>query len=146
MLDKVTITFSSSGKLYPDEWGIYLQPMDNYDAYINALRNNSLEDVTADHNQVSGKITLDEDKLLVLSIPYEKGWTALVDGEKTELFCANLMYTGLNLKAGEHTVELRYSRPGLKKGLLVSAACLLLFVIIVVVQKRKGIKRSEHIR
>ena len=61
-----------------------------------------LEDVTVGEDEVTGNISLDEDKYLVLSIPYQKGWTAYVDGEETELLRANYMYMALPLSAGEH--------------------------------------------
>ena len=47
------------------------------------------------------------------------------------------MYTGLELDPGEHTVELIYTRPGLKKGLAVSGISLLLFLGILLVQRKK---------
>ena len=136
-LHTVTVSFSTPGKLYLEDWGIYVQPMKNYDMYIAGLGENALENVVAEHNRVSGTICLDTEKTLVFSIPYEKGWTALVDGKETNLFCANLMYTGLELDPGEHTVELIYTRPGLKKGLAVSGISLLLFLGILLVQRKK---------
>lgn len=139
-LHTVTVTFSTPGKLYLEDWGIYVQSMENYDTYISDLGKDALENVTVDHNQVSGTVSLDKEKLLVLSIPYEKGWTALVDGEETELLCANLMYTGIQLEEGEHTIELSYVRPGLKKGAAVSGISILLFLSIIFVQRKRKIK------
>ena len=62
---------------------LYSQSMENYPDYIEQLTEDVLEDVTVGEDEVTGNISLDEDKYLVLSIPYQKGWTAYVDGEET---------------------------------------------------------------
>lgn len=136
-LNTVTVTFSTPGKLYLEDWGIYVQSMEDYDTYVRGLKEDMLENVSVEHNRVSGVISVDREKLLVLSIPYESGWTALVDGEEAELVCANLMYSGLRLEPGEHTIELVYERPGLKKGAAVSGISILLFLSIIFVQRKR---------
>ena len=140
-LEGVTITFTTAGSFHLEELGVYGQSMAQYDTYAAALSENALENVVAEHNQVSGTISLDRDKLLVLSIPYEKGWTAYVDGEKTELFCANLMYSGMYLAKGEHEIRLCYERPGLKKGICVSLFSVVVFAGIVMVQQKRKKKK-----
>lgn len=107
-------------------------PMEPLSGQLDALRQDTLENVSFGTNQVTGTISLSESKLLCLSIPYSEGWTAYVDGKETDLFAANTMYMGLALDAGEHTIELRYCTPGLKIGLCVSAAglgCWLVFFL-----------------
>lgn len=140
-LEGVTITFTTPGKFYLDEIGVYGQSMEMYDTYAAALSENALENASAENNHVSGRISLDRDNLLVLSIPFEKGWTAYVDGEETEIFCANLMYTGMYLKAGDHEIKLVYERPGLKKGVCVSFGSLLLFLALVMWQQMRKKKK-----
>ena len=54
----------------------------------------------------------------------------------------NLMFSGLWLTPGRHTIELRYETPGLLYGLCLSAAGLLLFLFWVFMTRRSG-KRNE---
>ena len=63
---------------------IYSQTMSNYADRVNALKENSLQNAKAEKNTVTGNITVDKDKMLVVTLPYQKGWTAYVDGKKTE--------------------------------------------------------------
>lgn len=99
------ISFDGPGMISFDSMELYSQSMENYPDYIEHLTENVLEDVTVGEDEVTGNISLDEDKYLVLSIPYQKGWTAYVDGEETELLRANYMYMALPLSARENTAS-----------------------------------------
>lgn len=78
---------------------------------------------------VSGEINVREDGLLYTSIPYEEGWTAYVDGVEVEATSVDNAMLALNLSAGEHTVEFRYTPSGFVVGLIVTIAAILLFAI-----------------
>ena len=51
---------------------------------IRRLNTNTLNIEEMDSDTLKGTITADADGYLVLSIPYDPGFTILVDGEKTE--------------------------------------------------------------
>ena len=78
----------------------------------------------------------DGPQTLVTTIPAEKGWTAYVDGKKTETGRYLDAFLSLELAAGEHTVELRYTAPGLIPGAALGALAAA-GLILVVVWKRK---------
>ena len=62
---------------------------------------------------IRGSVKADEDGVLVLSVPYEKGWTLKVDGEEREigeLVGDCLISTALS--AGEHEIEITFRPPG----------------------------------
>jgi uncharacterized membrane protein YfhO len=110
-------------------------------SYTEALKESALENVTIGTNRVSGTISADQDKILVLSIPYQNGWTAYVDGEEVELSRANYMYMALPISAGEHSVELTFAIPGVKYALVITPVSVVLWIVIVlascIVRKRK---------
>ena len=58
---------------------------------------------------------------LATTIPAEKGWTAYVDGERVELGVWLGAFLSLELPAGAHQVELRYTAPGLVPGMALGA-------------------------
>lgn len=134
----ITITLPERGKYTFDELYVFCQPMTNFDGQISKLKENVLENVDLHQvgtstSRVSGKITLDKAKILCLSIPYSKGWTAYVDGKQTRIYQANSMFMGLPLEAGEHEITLVYKTPGGKIGAGITemgiAACLMLYVV-----------------
>ncbi len=140
----VTITFPNIGVYSFDSLSVICQPMTNYAEQINALKADVLKKVSVKNDVVTGKIALDTEKLLCLSIPYSEGWTAYVNNEPAELVRTNTMYMGLVLPAGEHRIRLVYRTPGLRLGLAVSAAALAVFVGLVLVQEiPTRIKRKE---
>lgn len=116
-----TITFPSKGTCRLEDLQIWCQPMDNYGDQINALREEALENVDTNWRGLTGTISVSKDKILCISVPYSDGWTAYIDGKKTEILQANTAFMGLELEAGNHIIELRYWTPGLTIGIVLSA-------------------------
>lgn len=146
-ITKCTIKFNRNAVVNFDSMELYSQPMTNLPKYADALRENVLENEKVDGNKVSGTISLDKDKYLVLSIPYQKGWTAYVDGEKTELLRANYMYMALPLSAGEHEISLEFEIPGVKYALIIMPSAFALFVVLLAVRrirKLRAVKRQKQ--
>ena len=85
---------------------------------------------------ISCNVSLDEKKALVFSIPYAKGWTAVVNGKEMELKKANTMFMALELEPGDYEIELHYMTAWLIPGLVLSLLGVLLFVIVVIVNQR----------
>lgn len=136
----IKIKFSKKGVYRFDNLQVICQPMDNYMKQVAALREDVMEQEEIGTNYVKGTIQLNQDKLLCLTIPYDQGWTAYVDGVKTELLQANTMFTALPLTAGQHTIELHYQTRGLKAGAAITAIGFILFLVIVVSGKRKTVR------
>ncbi len=137
----INIGFPFSGEFKLDEIQVFYQPMDNYEKNVLSLKENVLEDVTESVNSIAGKIKLNEDKILVLSIPYSIGWTAYVDGEKKDLNRMNVTFMGLRLEKGIHTIELRYCTPGLKAGGGISGFSVAILIILFILSRKEKVKR-----
>ena len=141
------ISFDRAGEISFDSMELYSQPMENYPDYIEQLTEDVLENVNVGDDEVTGTISLNEDKYLVLSIPYQKGWTAYVDGEETELLRANYMYMALPLSAGEHSIRLTFSIPGVKYAMIIMPSAAGVFVLLLLVQwlRRKRRVKDQNI-
>ena len=140
--DSCTITFKGKGSFTCNSFKVYCQPMKNYDTYIKNLTENKLENIKIDSNKITGNIFLNKEKLLVLSIPYQKGWTAYVDGQKADIQKVNLMYMGIFLEPGEHEITLQFKRPGITASLCLSASGIVIFIIALIIRRRR-IKMSK---
>ena len=99
--------------------------------------------LTVGEDEVTGNISLDEDKYLVLSIPYQKGWTAYVDGEETELLRANYMYMALPLSAGEHSIRLTFAIPGVRYAMIIMPSAAGVFVLLLLV---RWLRRKRRVK
>lgn len=133
----ITITFPERGVYHFEDMKIICQPMDAYVKQAKLLTETVLENEKIGTDEISGTIRLDKDKFLCLSVPYSKGWRAYVDGVETDLIRANIMYMGILLEAGEHTVRLVYHTHGLWTGLAVSVMGCMLFLGIHVFHRKK---------
>lgn len=142
---KCKIIWPNKGSFKLDDIQVYAQPMDNYPAQINKLREDVLENIYVGNDRVSGTISLKKNKILCLSIPYSKGWHAKVDGKKAELLKANSLFMALPLEAGDHKIELEYHVPGLRLGLCFFV--LGVFILLVMVfydRKKRSYERADH--
>lgn len=108
--------------------------------YVADTTERARQSLVMDHfsqNEIAGTITLDKDRLLFFSIPYDKGWHAEVDGEPAELLRVNIGFMGLTLTSGEHTVTLRYQQPYFWLGLSVSLLALAIYAGALIKARRK---------
>ena len=142
-IDSIVVTFPRAGVYHFDEFSVISEPLTGYQDKIAKLGAESLENVNISQNKssyvssgVTGEITVSDNKLLCLTVPYSTGWKAYVDGTPAVIENVNLMFSGLWLTPGRHTIELRYETPGLLYGLCLSAAGLLLFLFWVIMTRR----------
>jgi len=77
------------------------------------------------NNMISFVSNSKEAGVVCVGIPYNSGWTAYVDGVKTNTIPVNIGFLGLNLSQGKHDVELVYTVPGLVLGKIVTVISLL---------------------
>ncbi len=127
---------------------VYCQPMNKYAAQVQALGKDSLQKTdfhkfgeSGAVNEITGEISLKENKIMLLSIPYSNGWKAYVDGKESEILRANTMFSALELTKGNHTIRLTYATPGFKIGIILSALGALAFIgfiVFIIVRGRKN--------
>mgnify|MGYP004648238459 CR=1 FL=1 len=118
------------------------------DTGIELLRDEPLILTAFSDTRIRGTIAVKQDGLLYTSIPYEKGWTAYVDGKAVEMAATydpkaeNVKLSdaviAIPLTAGMHDIELRFTAPGLKTGALISLGGLLVFALLLLLRRKRG--------
>lgn len=111
---------------------VYSQSFDSYVTDVEQLQQNTLKNIKMNNDVVTGNITTDTSGWLFLSIPYSKGWTAYVDGKKTDISRGNIMYMAVSLEKGSHDIHLEYKTPGLKLGFIISAISWMIFICVII--------------
>jgi len=103
---------------------------------LSILSAQHMTDVEYDSTHLCGKLTLTEPGRLILSIPYEKGWTVLINGEEAEpeLFGGSLM--AFEMEAGEYELSMHYVPAGKYAGIVVSAVSVAIFVVLILLKKK----------
>lgn len=132
-----TLTFQNTGVYSYDDLKVVCQPVTKVDEQVKKLGEESLQDVKVEEHELTGKISVSKPKALVIALPYSTGFTAYVDGKKTDIKQANTMYMALNLAEGEHEIRLTYHTPYLYTGLCLTCAGLLCYIGVVLIYKKK---------
>ena len=91
---------------------------------------------------LTGTAEAETDGYVLVSIPYEKGWSVKVDGEEQETIRGNIGFTVVAMEKGTHTLELVYQVPYFKEGIFASACAWALYFFWFGFQ-RFGKKRSR---
>jgi uncharacterized membrane protein YfhO len=138
----IKVIFPEKGTYNCDQIEVFSLSMKHVKKQLDKLRKNSLQHVKEGNNRIEGDTNLTEKGIMVLSIPYSKGWKATVDGEKVELMKANIMYSAVALEEGEHHITLTYRTPYLLEGMLISIVSLFLFIGITIRLHRKEVSRG----
>ncbi len=134
-LTRMTLTFENTGVYSFRKFEVVCQPMEQVDAYTDALKKDTLQEIQIGTNEIKGTISLNERKALLLAIPYSRGWTAYVDGKETELKKANGMFLALELEPGKHEIHFTYRTPYLLAGACLSAAGLAAWLFLIFYRK-----------
>jgi hypothetical protein len=95
-------------------------PTLNADAKLQKLRDDRIE----------GRVQTPRARALLISMPFDRGWNARLNGNPLELFRADYGLTAALIPAGVHALTLNYEPPGRMLGVWLSAAsiCLLLAI------------------
>ena len=86
-------------------------------------------------NYLKYEYCADDTALCVFSeIYYPEGWSAYIDGKKAEYFAVDYILRGMELPAGEHTVEWRFKAPkwGMATAVTGVASWLILLALVAV--------------
>ena len=76
---------------------------------------------------VTGSVHAEADGYALFMIPYEKGWSLTIDGEKAELLRGDIGFLACEVPEGDHTILLTFEAPGLKAGTIGSVLFWILF-------------------
>lgn len=86
-------------------------------------------------DKIEGRINVNKKEVLLLTIPFDQGWTAYVDGNKTNLLKVDSGLIGIKLNPGSHIINLRYFPPMMKFGIFISITTLFLYTLFMIFNK-----------
>lgn len=131
MEDTVTLDISiSKGK-----YNIYGTEMYYSDVFYNDYQ--EAEDLifNEDNDTITCNVDGREGEYLVTSIPFDKGFSAEINGERAEVELINKAFVGLKLKEGRNDVVIKYRSPMLIPGLFVSILGVFAFIFLLLKDK-----------
>ena len=94
---------------------------------------------------IEGSINAEAEGALLLSIPYDKGWTVKVDGKKAETYAWKDAFMAIDLQPGYHEITLRYCPVGFVPGLCISLSGIASAIALCLYGRRKRAQITEQI-
>lgn len=101
------------------------------------LKDSKMGDINYNDTHIKYDIRANKDGKLILSIPYDKGWSVKVDGKKIETKKVLDFFLGMDVEKGSHEVEMNYMPEGFIMGALIELLGLFSFVIYLGFFRRK---------
>ena len=134
---KIRITFTEECTLRVDSIKVYWYPTNQIAEWADKLGKEHLENLQMETDRISGSLNASQDSWMFFSIPYSEGWTAYVDGRKTEIEKANIGFMAFPVEAGSHGILLVYHAPGSLTGRLIAVSGWIIFGILLIVGKNE---------
>ena len=116
---------------------VYAMNCDVFEKAYGALADEQLKIDKFSDADIYGTIEVQHDGVMFLSIPYEKGWSVYVDGEKVQTEKLMQAMLGVRVSKGRHEIRIRYIPEGFVSGTAISAAALLLFLVFALKKKKR---------
>lgn len=92
---------------------------------------------------LNGTVQASKDGYFVTSIPYEKGMTAYVDGQKVPVEKVNTCFVGFPIQKGTHDIVLSFHAPWKQAGLMITIFSILLYSFIFTYEEKLLWKRKQ---
>lgn len=119
-----------------------------------ARRKESCSSFVTDNRGFTAKITPSRDTLVFFSVPYDKGWSATVNGKAVDIEKVNIGFMAVPVEAGkENVIRFDYMTPGLIPGCILSVGAFLIllgYYMVIRSLRRKnpekyGVKKYAHL-
>lgn len=139
----IDIEFISIDKIKLENLWIYYENQDVYSKVINKLKENELKIFNVSGNSLEGEIkVLDNNKMLLFSIPYDMNLRVFVDDKEVKTNCAVDSLLAVSVNEGEHTVKVDYYPRYLIK-IIVFSALFAIFATIIIIAEHKRRNGNE---
>ncbi len=111
--------------------------LDTFYSYCDERAASACSSFAFDKDGFSAATALDKDNLVFFSVPYDKGWTAQVDGQEAEVVRADYGLMAVYVPAGEHEIRFTYRPYGFEGACVLSGAALLVMELLLMGSRRR---------
>lgn len=131
---EILCNFGTIGNYTFDSIDVVAVPIASYQQQAQTLSRNRLEITSNEGDHLKGTVNAEKDGILFMSILYNPGWDVYIDGTPADTFRVDTAFTGVQVAAGRHDVELIYHPVGypysfllFTLGLALTAGCIVYF-------------------
>jgi uncharacterized membrane protein YfhO len=121
----------------------YSLNLPEFEKAMEILGKSAFEIESFDNTRIKGIIKSEENGLLIMTIPYDKGWHVKVDGREVETQAFDDGLLSIEISEGKHDVELWYVPEYFLIGLMVTLASILILVLAAIGNKIFKNKKAQ---
>ena len=134
---RVTVTIKQDNLyVFEDKTFFYAIDMDAVaDAFSQLAAGNYIIDSDYSEDHFTGTITTTAEASVVqTTIPYDEGWTVLVDGEPVEIYKTLDALIAFDTTPGTHTLELKYEPKAFTYGMICTIVSTVIFIALCILE------------
>ncbi len=121
----------------------YALNKETFEKQYEKLADEQLEITSFTDRKIEGKVNALSDGVLLLTMPYEKGWSVYVDGEKVKTMPVMGALMGAEVPQGSHEIVLKYVPEGFTAGVAATAAGTAVFGVLAYFDWKKNRKNTS---
>lgn len=142
--DEQSLVWTATAKKY-DIKDLYLRRIDlrNFSQVIEDRNKYNLENLKIQGDKITGTIKNDDKGLLVLNIPYNKGWQVKDNGKPLTIQRSNGFLSAILLEPGNHKLEFTFRPRGFLPGFIISFLTLAGLIYFSWYRRKIGLGKQE---
>ncbi|MCH5324720.1 MAG: YfhO family protein [Eubacterium sp.] len=143
--EKVSITVSVNRSVNCKSFGVFGL---SHEALGKAIDNADPATLKVDGREITGHIAdAKEGQYLYVSVPYDGGFKAYINGQQTELYRAMTGFMAIKLNEGDNDVRLYFTPQGFNVGLIVTLSGIVLCAVWLILRRRldKALEKLDSI-
>ena len=135
--ESVSIDVDVNKSTYCSSFGIFGLSLDKLEKAINSTKT---ADLKVDGRKINGTVEDAKDgQWLFLSVPYDGGFSATVNGHKAEIYRCMTGFMALKLEEGHNDIALSFLPKGFKEGVMLTTGGLVVLALYIIFRKKIAI-------
>ncbi len=119
----------------------YRMDLEAFEEGISEIRNNQLKLESYSDTSIRGTVESSYDGVMVMSIPYDRGWNVIVDGKRVEAFAVDESLLSFEVPEGSHDIRLTFFTDKLAEGIGITALSASMMIFLVLRRRKDHIKQ-----
>ncbi|MGE5455936.1 MAG: YfhO family protein [Ignavibacteriales bacterium] len=132
----INVTFSKGHfeiqdiKLHTLDYNLVKEIVNNVDPFI-------VDSSKTKGDKIVGTINISKDGYFATTIPYDEGFTILVNGKETKYEKVNKAFIGFPINKGQYNIEISYRAKGFNIGSILSIIGIISFMILMFFERKR---------
>lgn len=124
---QVEVSFTGEGVVHLVKPTAMFMNVDVFEKSVQAIQKNGVSFETSGR-VAQADVDLDKEQVVLTTIPYDKGWSAYIDGKKVRIPTFKDAFLALPVPKGTHTIKFVFLPQGFKIGFSLFIGCVTLFI------------------